>query len=64
MKKLFKTISDNYDICLTNARDTKLIEKIDKEGYEWLKKELGVEIEKERQVVLGTCATKEALKAK
>lgn len=29
VKKLFKTISDNYDICLTNARDTKLIEKID-----------------------------------
>lgn len=29
VKKLFKTISDNYDICLTNERDTKLIEKID-----------------------------------
>ena len=29
VKRLFKTISDNYDICINNARDRKLIEKID-----------------------------------
>ena len=41
-----------------------LISKIDKEGYDWVKKELGIEFEEEqgkKQVVLGTCATKELI---
>ncbi len=44
-----------------------LIKRIDQEGYDWLKEELGIEdervvaeAEKER-IILGTCATKEAL---
>ena len=43
-----------------------IIDKIDKQGYEWIKYELGIEISKEdktmNQVSIGTCATKEALK--
>lgn len=40
-----------------------LIKKIDNEGYDWVKRELGIEIIKEenKQVVLGTCATKELI---
>lgn len=51
----------NGQIVLTG--DDELIKKIDTEGYEWVKRELGIEIEKEenKQVVLGTCATKELL---
>lgn len=44
-----------------------LIKKIDAEGYEWLKKSLGIEIPKEEKmssVSIGTCATKEMLKNK
>ena len=40
-----------------------LIGKIDQEGYDWVKRELGIEFEEEqqekKQVILGTCATKE-----
>ena len=43
-----------------------LIKKIDESGYEWLRTEHGIEIEKEEQkmnqISIGTCATKEALK--
>jgi Fe-S cluster assembly ATP-binding protein len=37
------------------------IEKIDREGYDWVKRELGIEIEKEeeKRISLGTCAAKE-----
>jgi Fe-S cluster assembly ATP-binding protein len=44
-----------------------LIKKIDTEGYDWIKKELGIEDvrvvveEEEEKVLLGVCATKEAL---
>ncbi len=42
-----------------------LITKIDQEGYDWIKEELGIEdvrvIEEDEKVVLGTCATKDAL---
>lgn len=44
--------------------DTSLIQRIDREGYEWLKKEYGIDIRKEetemRQVSIGTCAVKQA----
>ena len=55
----------NGKIAVEGGRE--LIEKIDKQGYEWIKKELGIEIEKEEtmnQVSIGTCATKEMLKGK
>ncbi len=41
-----------------------LITKIDQEGYDWIKEELGIEDERvveEKVTMLGTCATKEAL---
>lgn len=44
-----------------------LINKIDTQGYDWIKKELGIEDvrvvieEEEEKVLLGVCATKEAL---
>lgn len=45
-----------------------LMERIDKEGYDWIKEELGidderviVEEENDRPVMIGTCATREAL---
>ncbi len=47
---------------------TEIIGRIDQEGYDWIKEELGIEdvrvIEEDEQkrVMLGTCATKEALK--
>ena len=46
--------------------DKSLIKKVDQEGYEWLKDE-GIEFpndEKMSSVSIGTCATKEVLKAK
>jgi Fe-S cluster assembly ATP-binding protein len=44
-----------------------LIKRIDTEGYDWIKQEVGIEDvrvieeEEEKRVVLGTCATREAL---
>lgn len=44
-----------------------IIARIDQEGYDWIKEELGIddvrviEEEEEQRVMLGTCATKEAL---
>ena len=37
-----------------------LIEKIDREGYDWVKRELGIEIEtdEKKRIVLGTCGAK------
>lgn len=52
---------------IVKSGDQKLIEKIDKEGYDWLKEELGIEDvrvyteDEEERIILGTCATKEAL---
>jgi Fe-S cluster assembly ATP-binding protein len=53
---------------IVRTGDLKLMERIDTEGYDWLKEELGIEdvrvIEEEAEqarVMLGTCATKEAL---
>jgi len=52
---------------IVRSGDLELMKRIDTEGYDWLKEELGIEdvrvIEEEEQarVMLGTCATKEAL---
>ena len=37
-----------------------LIEKIDREGYDWVKRELGIEIEtdEKKRIVVGTCGAK------
>jgi Fe-S cluster assembly ATP-binding protein len=52
---------------IVRSGDTSLMKKIDTEGYDWLKEELGIDDErviveeKEERVLLGVCATKEAL---
>ena len=52
---------------IVKSGDYSLIKKIDEEGYDWLKEELGIDDvrviveEEEERVILGTCATKEAL---
>lgn len=48
---------------IVKTGSNELISKIDKEGYSWVKKELGIQIEsedKETHVLLGSCARKEA----
>jgi len=53
---------------IVKSGDLSLIERIDQEGYDWIKEELGIDDERvvipeeEKRAVLGTCATKEALK--
>ncbi len=52
----------NGKIAVTGGPE--LIERVDKEGYEWIHRELGINIEKEtnapmNQVSIGVCATKE-----
>jgi Fe-S cluster assembly ATP-binding protein len=52
---------------IVRSGDLSLMERIDTEGYDWLKEELGIEDERviveeeEARVMLGVCATKEAL---
>jgi len=52
---------------IVKSGDKKLIERIDQEGYDWIKEELGIKEERvyveeaEERIILGTCATKEAL---
>ena len=46
---------------IVKSGGAELITKIDQEGYSWVKKELGIEIEKDNQeshVLLGSCARK------
>ena len=55
----------NGKIAVSGGRE--IIKKIDQQGYEWIKSELGIEIEKEptmSSVSLGTCATKVLTKDK
>ena len=52
---------------LANDKDLmKIINKIDKFGYEWIKTELGIEVAKEEKdmntVSIGSCAVKETIK--
>ncbi|MDC0558860.1 Fe-S cluster assembly ATPase SufC [Candidatus Izimaplasma bacterium] len=52
---------------IVKSGDYSIIERIDTEGYDWIKDELGIDDvrviveEEEERVVLGVCATKEAL---
>lgn len=64
--RLFELIKPNKAAVIINGKivmtgDYSIIEKIDKEGYEWIGNKLGISIEKEDQekpVVLETCAYK------
>lgn len=69
--RLFDLIKPTRAVVMVNGKividgDSQVISRIDKEGYEWIKTELGIEIEKPEknmnQVTLGTCATKEIIK--
>ena len=69
--RLFDLISPTRAIVIVNGRvvidgDPSYVKRIDQEGYEFIKTELGIEIEKEEQdmnkVSLGSCAVKEAIK--
>lgn len=70
--RLYELINVDRAVVLVDGKivadgDRSLIEKIDTEGYEWLKKSLGIDIPKEEKmntVSIGSCATKEILKAK
>ncbi len=52
---------------IVKSGGVELMKKIDTEGYEWIKDELGIEDERviteedEERIMLGSCATKEAL---
>jgi len=52
---------------IVKSGDMELIKKIDTEGYDWIKEEVGIddvrviEEDEEQRVILGVCATKEAL---
>lgn len=71
--RLFDLIKPTRAVVMINGKivkegDHSLIEKIDKQGYEWIGEELGISVEKEDQekpmnkVSIGSCATKEAIK--
>ena len=70
--RLYDLINIDRVVVLVNGKiatvgGRELIKKIDKEGFEWIKSELGIEIEKEKtmaNVSLGTCATKVLTKDK
>lgn len=52
---------------IVRSGDASLMKRIDTEGYDWLKEELGIDDERviieedEERIILGSCATKEAL---
>ena len=69
--RLFDLVKPTRAIVIINGRiafdgDSNVINKIDKEGYEWIKTELGIDIEKDDQqmnkVSIGECAVKEVIK--
>ncbi len=72
--RLYHLLNPNRAAIMVNGRiavdgDPSLINRIDQEGYEWLKSELDIQIEKEiepemNQVSIGVCATKEIAQAK
>ena len=69
--RLFELISPTRTAVMINGRievegDVNIMKRIDAEGYEWIKNELGIKIEKEEQpmskVSIGVCATAERAK--
>ncbi|MCQ2798261.1 MAG: Fe-S cluster assembly ATPase SufC [Bacilli bacterium] len=72
--RLYSLINPTRAAVLINGRiavegGPELVERIDKNGYEWIKSELGIEIEKEvdspmNKVSIGACATKVKINGK
>ena len=69
--RLYSLIKPTRVAVMINGRiavegGVEIIDRIDSQGYEWIKYELGIEIAKEEkqmsQVSIGVCATKEVLK--
>lgn len=69
--RLFDIIKPTRCIVLVNGKvavdgDSSIVNKIDTFGYEWIKKEYGISIEKEdvsmNKVSIGVCGTKELIK--
>ncbi len=69
-EKLYKMINPTKSAVMINGKiavegDASIIERIETQGYEWIKYELGIEIEKEdvamNKTSIGTCATKEII---
>ncbi len=69
--RLFDLIKPTRAVVIINGKvaidgDTSLIKRIDQHGYEFIKTELGINIEKEEtkmnEVSIGSCAVKEAIK--
>jgi Fe-S cluster assembly ATP-binding protein len=69
--RLYNMINLNRTIVMVNGKiavegGPEIIQKIDTRGYEWIKTELGIDIEKEEPVMsavsIGVCATKEAIR--
>lgn len=69
--RLFELIEPSKTAVMINGKieitgGPELFRKIDKEGYEWIKKELGIEIEKNEEDMnktsIGVCLTKEVIK--
>ncbi len=69
--RLFDLVKPTRAIVIVNGKvaidgDEKVIKKIDQTGYEFIKTELGIEIQKDEpkmsQTSIGTCAVKEAIK--
>ncbi len=69
--RLYSLIKPTRAVIMINGKivvdgSASLIERIDKEGYEWIHKELGISVKKEEStmnsVSIGTCAVKETIK--
>ena len=69
--RLFDLIQPTRAVVMINGRivldgDKSLIKRIDQNGYEFIKTELGINIEKEEtkmnEVSIGSCAVREAIK--
>ncbi len=69
--RVYNMIILNRTIVMVNGKiavegGPEIIQKIDTRGYEWIKTELGIDIEKEEPVMsavsIGVCATKEAIR--
>ena len=69
--RLYQMIKPTRSAVMINGKiavegGPEIIERIDKEGYEWIQKELGIPVAKEEtemnKVSLGACATKVAIK--
>lgn len=72
-ERLFELVHPTRTVVLVNGQiaiegGPELASKIDREGYEWLKREYGISLEKDdkpqNKISIGSCATKVALNGK